>query len=184
MKKLFAAVLASTLAASAFAADPAPAATPKKYADGLADVWPSVFAACEWPASPEVIGLRVTIPYSTVQETVTGVDLGLWGRCRDFEGVQLNVIRNDVKDTLAGFQAGLYNSANRADLGCVQAGLFNETQSFRGLQVGIVNKTGDGQGFQVGIFNCAETLYGYQVGIINVIRDAEIPFFPLVNIGF
>jgi len=183
MKKLFAVAVLSTLVASAFAADAVPT-TQKKYAEGLVDVWPSVFALCEWPASPEVIGLRLTIPFSTVQETVTGLDLGFWGRCRDFEGIAVNVLRNDVKDTLAGFQIGLYNSANRADLFCIQAGLFNETQSFRGVQVGLVNKSGDGQGFQLGVINCTETLYGYQVGVINIIRDAEVPFFPLVNIGF
>ena len=30
----------------------------------------------------------------------------------------------------------------------------------------------------------AEELYGFQLGIINVIRDAEVAFFPIVNIGF
>jgi len=183
MKKLFAVALVAALVTPAFSADTSVEGQPK-YSEGLSDLWPSVFAVCEWPASPEVIGLRITLPWSTRQETVTGFDLGLWGRCRDFEGLQVSVIRNDVKDTLAGIQAGLYNSANRADLFCVQAGLFNEAQSFRGCQFGIVNKAGHGQGFQLGIINCSETLYGYQVGLINAIRDAEVPFFPIVNIGF
>jgi len=182
MKNLFALILFAALAVPAFAADKA-AAKPK-YAEDLVDVWPAFFAVGEWPAAPEVIGMRITIPFSTKQETVTGFDLGLWGQCRDFEGLQVSVLRNEVKDTLAGFQVGLYNSANRADLFCIQVGLFNETQSFRGCQVGLVNKSGDGQGFQVGLINCTETLYGYQVGLINVIRDAEIPFLPIVNIGF
>jgi len=182
MKKLFAIAVVAALAVPAFAAEKAP--EQPKYSEDLVDVWPSVFAVSEWPTSPEVIGLRLTIPFSTKQETVTGFDLGLWGRCRDAEGLQVSIIRNDVKDTLAGIQVGLYNSANRADLFCVQAGLFNETQSFRGLQIGLVNKSGDGQGFQAGIINCTETLHGYQVGIINIIRDAEVPFFPIVNIGF
>jgi len=182
MKKLVAVSLFAAFAVSALAADKETGKT--KYAENLVDVWPAVFAVSEWPASPEVIGLRLTIPFSTVQETVTGFDVGLWGRCRDFEGLQVNVLRNDVRDTLAGFQVGLYNSANRADLFCIQVGLFNEAQSFRGVQAGLVNKSGDGQGFQVGLINCTETLFGYQVGLINIIRDAEVPFFPIVNIGF
>ena len=40
------------------------------------------------------------------------------------------------------------------------------------------------QGFQVGVINRAEEMYGFQVGVINVIRDAELTFCPLVNIGF
>ena len=44
--------------------------------------------------------------------------------------------------------------------------------------------TGDGYGFQVGLINRAETFYGLQVGLINVIRDAEVPVLPVLNIGF
>ena len=147
-------------------------------------IWPAFFAFAEWPETPDLIGVRLTIPFSTKQESVTGIDIGLWGRCRDFEGVQLNLLRNDVKDTLGGAQVGFYNSVNRGDLFGIQLGLFNEANSFRGVQAGIINVTGDGEGFQVGIFNRAETFYGFQIGLINVIRDAEIPVFPIVNIGF
>ena len=96
----------------------------------------------------------------------------------------MSILRNDVKDTFGGFQVGIYNTVNRGDLFCVQAGLVNEAQSFRGLQAGLVNVTGDGQGFQLGLINRAETFYGLQVGVINVIRDAEVPVLPFVNIGF
>lgn len=147
-------------------------------------IWPAFFGVAEWPATPDLVGIRITIPYSTRQECVTGIDLGFWGVCKDFEGVQLNVLRSNVKDTFGGFQFSLYNSVNRGDLFGIQLGLWNEAYSFRGLQAGLVNITGDAQGFQVGIINRAETLYGFQVGLINVIRDAEIPVFPVLNIGF
>ena len=183
MKKLSAVVLAAMLAAPIFAEEPAvstvASAEPKESV-----LWPACFAVCEWPETPDLIGMRLTLPFSTRQESVTGFDIGLWGRCKDFEGVQVNIFRNDAKDTLAGFQIGLYNTATRADLFCIQAGLVNETQGFRGIQAGLVNMTGDGQGFQFGLINRAETLYGFQVGAINVIRDAEFAFLPLVNVGF
>ena len=54
----------------------------------------------------------------------------------------------------------------------------------QGAQVGLVNHSGETEGFQVGIINRAETLHGYQIGLINVIRDAELQFCPIVNIGF
>lgn len=147
-------------------------------------IWPAFFSMGDLPETPDVVGLRVTIPYSSRQESVTGVDIGLWGRSRYYEGVQLNILRNDVKDFMAGFQVGLYNSVIRSDMIGLQVGLWNETGAFRGLQVGLVNVTGAGQGFQVGIINRAETLNGYQIGVINVIRDAEMVFCPIVNIGF
>ena len=146
--------------------------------------WPAFFAVGEWPETPDLVGIRLTIPFATKQECVTGVDVGLWGRAKDFEGAQLNLIRNDVQDTFGGVQVGFYNSVNRGDMFGGQGGLWNEANSFRGIQLGLVNLTGDGQGVQVGLINRAETLYGFQIGIINVIRDAEIPVFPIVNVGF
>lgn len=147
-------------------------------------MWPACFAVCKFPASPDVVGLRLTIPFSDYQDSVTGLDLGLWGRSTYFEGIQLNVIRNDVKDRAAGFQVGLYNSIGSGEMLGLQVGLWNEANAVRGLQCGLVNLAGEAQGLQVGLINRCETMYGYQVGLINVIRDAELQFFPIVNIGF
>ena len=66
----------------------------------------------------------------------------------------------------------------------IQAGLWNEADHVRGVQAGIVNVAGEARGLQVGLINRSETMYGYQVGLINVIRDAELQFFPVLNIGF
>ncbi|MBR6471397.1 MAG: hypothetical protein IKS83_06340, partial [Victivallales bacterium] len=39
-----------------------------------------------------------------------GFDIGLWGRSLYFEGIQLNLLRNDVKDDASGVQVGIYNT--------------------------------------------------------------------------
>ena len=158
--------------------------TPRKEVRRESNVWPAFFAVCEFPASPDVLGLRLTIPFSTKQENISGIDLGLWGRALYFQGFQLNLLRNDVKDELAGLQVGLYNSVGCGQLLGVQVGLFNEATTIRGVQAGIVNLCSEAQGFQIGLINRAETMEGYQVGLVNVIRDAEIQFCPIVNIGF
>ena len=147
-------------------------------------VWPAFFAVCEYPASPDIVGLRLTIPFSTRQENVTGVDAGLWGRAMYFEGVMVNVLRNDVRDDMAGLQGGLYNSAGGCDFLGMQVGLWNECGHIRGLQGGLVNLAGEARGLQVGFINRCETMFGYQIGIINIIRDAELQFCPVLNIGF
>lgn len=150
-------------------------------------VWPAFFAIGEIPSTnvaPDVIGLRLTIPYSTKHENVTGFDLGLWGRAQYFEGFMFNILRNDVRDELSGVQVGLYNSAGQSDMLGIQVGLWNEAGSNRGIQAGLVNTAGIAQGVQVGLINRAEEMYGFQVGVINVIRDAELTFCPLVNVGF
>lgn len=146
--------------------------------------WPAFFAIGDLPETPDLVGLRITIPWSTKQESVTGFDVGLWARTQFFEGFAFNVFRNDVKDELTGVQIGLYNSAAQADALGLQVGLWNEVGTMNGLQVGIVNTVGAMGGFQVGIINRAEELYGFQVGVVNVIRDAEMRFCPLINIGF
>ena len=188
MKKLIALVLMSAVFVPLFAQEQENAdevkSQPRVERKRESNVWPCFFAFSEFPAGPDVVGLRLTIPFSTVQENVTGIDLGLWGRSLYFEGFQFNVLRNDVKDDLCGVQVGLYNSVGGGQLLGVQVGLLNEAHSIRGVQAGIVNLAGEAQGFQFGLINRSETMVGYQVGLINVIRDAEVQFFPIVNIGF
>ena len=188
MKKLFPIALAVAAALPVFAQEPAATdetqTQVREERKRESNVWPSFIAISEFPASPDVVGLRLTIPFSTVQESVTGIDLGLWGRTLYFQGFQVHVLRNDVKDDFSGVQVGLYNSVGGGQLLGLQAGLFNEANSLRGAQVGLVNLGGEVQGFQLGLINRCETMYGYQVGLINVIRDAELQFCPIVNIGW
>ena len=147
-------------------------------------MWPAFIGVWEFPETPDLVGFRLTIPWSTKQENVTGIDFGFWGRSEYFEGIQLNALRNDVKDSCAGIQCGVYNSVARGDLFGIQLGFWNESLSHRGVQCGVVNVSGDSQGFQFGLINRSDTMYGFQVGLINIIRDAEFQFMPVVNVGF
>jgi len=89
-----------------------------------------------------------------------------------------------VRDQLAGWQIGGYNSAGLGESVGLQTGLWNEAGTFKGIQIGLVNLADYTQGFQIGVINRVEDMHGYQVGLINVIRGGEIPFCPLLNIGF
>jgi len=144
--------------------------------------WP-VWLAFNSTDDIDVIGFRMTIPYGSC-ESVTGFDLGVFGRCRYFEGLQLNILRNDVSDIMAGFQVGIYNSSGRADLMGLQVGLWNEAHSIRGIQVGVINVADSVTGLQIGLINRSEALYGFQAGGVNVIRESEMPFMPVLNVGF
>ena len=187
MKKIVIIALVAAAVSSVFAQDAAPTAeeqAPVREERGRHDVWPAFIAVCEYPDVTDVIGIRLTIPFSTKQDNVTGIDLGLWGRSLYFEGIQVNILRNDVKDDLSGVQVGLFNTVGGGDFLGAQVGLWNEAGFMRGFQAGLVNVCGEAQGVQVGLINRAETMYGYQVGLVNIIRDAELQFFPIVNIGF
>ena len=183
MKKTLMALCAVLVCAVVFAQEAAPASAPVvANAPDTRAPWP-VWLAFNSVEDIDVIGLRLTLPYGEC-ESVTGFDLGVYGRCRYFEGLQLNILRNEALDVMAGVQVGIYNSAGRADLTGLQVGLWNEARSMRGVQVGIINVADSVQGFQVGLINRAESMYGFQVGGVNVIRESELAFFPIVNVGF
>ena len=187
MKKLLALALVAAVAAPLFAQEAAVSAKPaqpRELTKRESSNWPAFIALCEYPVASDIVGLRLTIPFSTMQENVTGIDLGLWGRSSYFEGIALSIIRNDVKDDMSGVQVGLYNSVGRGNGLGLQVGLWNESACLVGAQAGLVNLVGEAKGLQVGLINRAETLYGYQVGLINIIRDAEFQFMPVINIGF
>lgn len=183
MKKTLMALCAALACAVVFAQEAAPAPAPAVApAPDTRAAWP-VWLAFNSTKNIDVVGLRLTLPYGEC-EGVTGFDLGFWGSSRYFEGFQLNILRNEAFDVMGGVQVGIYNSAGRADLTGLQVGLWNEARSMRGLQVGIINVADTVQGFQVGLINRAETMYGFQVGGVNSIRESELAFFPIVNIGF
>jgi len=144
--------------------------------------WPVWFAFND-TEDVDVVGLRLNLPSGRCQQ-VTGIDLGLIGRSQYFNGLQLNLLRNDVTDALAGWQVGGYNSAGFCDMLGIQTGLWNESQTIYGIQVGLVNLADYAKGFQVGIVNRAEGMHGYQLGLINIIRDSRVPFCPILNVGF
>ncbi len=189
MKKLLMSIIAVVAVATVSAQEVtgSPAAKPAEKSVAPKAVtekapWP-VWLAFNSTMDIDVVGLRLTLPYGAC-EGVTGIDLGLIGHCRYFEGIQLNLLHNNAEDTMAGFQIGIWNSAGRADAMGLQVGLWNEARSMRGVQVGLVNIADTIQGFQVGVINRAEAMYGFQVGGINVIRENEFSFLPIVNIGF
>ena len=183
MKKILIALCALIAFTASFAqdAEPASASVPTARSTTTAP-WP-IWLAFNNTKNIDVIGFRFTLPYGQC-ESVTGFDLGVYGRCRYAEGLQVNILRNEAEDILSGIQVGCYNTAGRADLCGLQVGLFNEVRSICGAQVGIINLAESVQGFQVGLINRADSAYGFQVGGVNVIRESEIAFCPIVNVGF
>ena len=115
---------------------------------------------------------------------MTGVDLGIIGRAQYFNGLQLNLWRNDVRDQLSGAQCGCYNSAGLSNMMGLQVGLWNESRTIYGMQIGLVNLSDYMEGVQIGLINRVDGMYGFQFGLINIIRDSQVPFCPLINIGF
>lgn len=145
-----------------------------------------------WYHPKEVVGFRLGIPWGD-NDSVTGIDLGFYGKANYMAGIQVNLIANIVRDRADAIQVALYNYAG--SLSGAQVGLMNVT-GYAALgwdsrlmlsscfQIGLLNLADDLRGIQVGLVNRAELLYGFQVGLVNVIRSGTIPFMPIVNVGF
>lgn len=169
MKRLFAsAVIALTLASGARAAD--------------YQTSPIELSFLDFIYHPvDVAGLRVGIPYGS-NDSVTGIDIGLWGKSTYMYGLQVNVLANLVTDRAGAIQLAIYNDA-RSIVG-LQFALWNNAGGMTGIQVGLLNLADEVEGFQIGLINRSELMHGFQIGLVNVIRSAALPFCPLMNVGF
>ncbi len=145
-----------------------------------------------WYHPDNVVGLRLGIPWGE-NDSVTGIDVGFYGKSTNMSGIQVNLLANIVTDRADAIQVACYNYAG--SLSGIQVGLMNETgygslgwdtrlMFSACVQVGLLNKADDLRGIQVGLVNTAEILYGFQVGLVNVIKSGVIPFMPIVNVGF
>lgn len=129
----------------------------------------------------DVAGIRIGIPYGK-NDSVTGIDFGLWGKSTYMYGIQCNLLANIVTDRAGAFQLSIYNKS--ASLIGAQAGLWNNAGGTVGIQFGLLNLADEIEGFQIGLVNRADLMHGFQAGLVNVIRSSPLPFCPLVNIGF
>ncbi len=143
------------------------------------ETWPVDVAFLDWYYRPaDVAGLRVGIPYG-VNDSVTGLDVGLWGKSDYAWALQVNVLHNKVRDEMGGIQVSALNDAGH--LAGIQIGLWNCAPSMDGMQLGLLNLADEAEGFQIGLVNRAELLHGYQIGLFNIIRESSVPFAPFIN---
>lgn len=146
------------------------------------DTWPVDVSFMDWIHRPaDVAGLRLGLPYG-VNDSVTGVDIGLWGKSDYAWAIQINVLHNNVRDEMGGIQISCLNDAGHLD--GIQIGLWNMAASADGFQIGLLNLTDQMYGFQIGLVNRTEIMHGYQIGLVNVIRESSVPFAPVINFHF
>ena len=146
------------------------------------DTWPVDFAFLDWIHRPaDVAGLRIGIPYGQ-NDSVTGIDIGLWGKSDYAWAIQVNVVHNVVRDEMGGIQVSCVNDAGH--LTGLQVGLWNMAPTMEGFQIGLLNLADQVDGLQIGLVNRTEIMHGYQIGLVNVIRESPVPFAPIMNFYF
>ncbi len=133
--------------------------------------------------SYDVSGLRLSLIYGRNQN-VRGLDIGLVNQAvGEAEGLQFGGA--NWAGGLRGVQIGAINSADDAESGAFQFGLFNRSETFKGFQCGVFNMTGEMQGLQLGLINFCENTSGVQIGLLNFITQSEsIIFCPIINAQF
>lgn len=117
----------------------------------------------------------------------------------EFSGFLQLGVQNHVSRFKGAFQFGILNSAD-IFFGAIQLGiLMNETSVFKGIaqvgiynyskvgksvQLGIINISKKVVGMQIGVYNQTDTLTGIQIGLLNFVKNGQLPFFPIINIGW
>ncbi|MGI5922766.1 MAG: hypothetical protein GX945_14645 [Lentisphaerae bacterium] len=172
MKKMLAVVLAvlgSCFVASAFDTTPL-----------QIGIWPP--NAQVVPDYIDVAGLKINLPYGG-NNNITGIDIGIATTSNRSSALQFNLV-NIVKEEFTGLQAGLANFDGSAS--GVKFGLLmnNVDAMSKGIDIGLINTALESQGLQLGLINYCEFMVGVQIGLVNIIRESNLPFFPIINFCF
>lgn len=118
------------------------------------------------PADFYVGGLKLNLPY---------------GRCHDFLGLDIGVF-SYCSGTAEGLHIGGVTVIGGDGTGLMINLLANQVQGeYGGLQIGFLNRATHMDGLQIGVINICDTAYGIQIGLVNVIKDNDLPFFPIIN---
>ncbi len=111
--------------------------------------------------APGVPSDSATVPVNGVK---VGAPISDGARVNGVEGAVLYAGSTEVN----GLQGSLI-AASADTVGGLQLSLFNQVRDCCGLQLGIVNMA-EGKSFQI--------------GLLNYVKDAWIPYFPVVNFKF
>lgn len=140
----------------------------------------------------EVAALRISYPYGS-NPSITGLDIGTWGRSDRAWGLQINLLANEVDEKFGGaqlaicnlvedatgIQIGFWNSATM--LAGIQGGVLNYSENADFLQVGLGNSATTMLGLQLGAWNGAPNIAGIQLGLVNMSQNVEGYQFGLIN---
>jgi hypothetical protein len=133
-----------------------------------------------------VTGVRLNLLLG-VNQDVTGLDLGIGANrtvgdqvgfqfapynevSGDLTGAELGIIFSDIEGEMVGLQLTVVGNYARGGTGAQISGLYNRTETLRGLQLGLIN--------------VAEEMEGLQLGLLNFNKKGFLPFFPLFNYGY
>ncbi|MGF1681628.1 hypothetical protein [Photobacterium minamisatsumaniensis] len=175
-KTIMSLVLATVMAAPAFAEQPIQLSVP---GNNLPDGNVKGFrASLLYGQTPQVTGFQLPILGIAESQNFTGLSVGVF-----FGATRVTGNSTGLKLGLANWNDG---TAKGADLGFA-----NYTGSnFTGLQMGAFNYAGSLDGLQLGFINATDRInQGVQIGLINYDKSGtfvsdDFPVFPIINARF
>ncbi len=159
-------VFSSAFSACADDGKPAPAAKPK------ANVAPPQAVLQELDADSWVFFELVFLP-------------GIPSSCltSNVYGIKVGAPISNGNGLVNGVEASVFTSMTREVNGLQTAGFYTDADEINGVQFSIVNFARKAGGLQLGIVNVSEKS-GFQIGLLNYIKDAAIPYLPIINFKF
>ncbi|MCL2335104.1 MAG: hypothetical protein FWC57_03465 [Endomicrobia bacterium] len=157
-----------------------------------------LFSGVAMASTPIQLSLwdKIAIP---VNDSVTGLEIGIGNNLQSVTGLQWNfiwsktenaplawqsAIVNQVGGKLTGIQSGFVNY-NSGSVTGLQWGCVNYQDGFTGLQFGFINYSKSLKGISLGFINYAESAdsFALQIGLVNYLGNSVIyKWFPFINL--
>ncbi len=98
-------------------------------------------------------------------------------------GIKAGAPVSGGKGVVNGVEGSVFASLTERVNGVQASGLYNDAKEVNGLQFSLVNFASEKGWLQLGGVNVSQGK-GFQIGIVNYIKDAWIPFLPIINFKF
>lgn len=147
----------------------------------------SVYGICANAVAVDVVdvyGLQVAYAYTITKRDMYGLQIACGTSCgENMCGLQAGAIIATSKTASVLQIGGLFSYAFKRMSG-MQLATFTRTDDLHGMQLGFWNIATSATGLQIGAINYTERMSGVQIGAINVIKNATVPFLPIMNMYF
>jgi len=126
-------------------------------------------------------GVTAAFLVSLARCQMNGVQAGSYVQSGSMNGLQAGAV--SIAKEVEGLQAGVCLALAEGVKGVQTSAVALNKGKLTGLQFSLYGDTEESNGVQFGIVNLSKSK-GLQFGLVNYIKDAWIPFFPILNFAF
>jgi len=154
-----------------------------------------MLAGASFATTPIQLSLWDKIAFP-MDDSVTGIQLGIGGGLTNMTGLQWNFIWSKTQNAdfawqsaivceadgdFTGLQTGFVNY-NKGSVTGLQWGALNYSNKAEGLDLGFINYAKNFSGVMIGFINYVDNMdSGLQIGLVNHIGNGSLPWMIIIN---